>query len=151
MRRIRSALILVAVLAGGPASAFDPTAVDITGLPLRFQATEVVSCLGHQGYKPSLAPTLITANTLDGYLKVILSAESGVTEINYVFRGRGAGELAQIPASVLTRFGEPDQAEPPTWCRAVSSAGTCPDGKPSLTFLPASLTLILRAQADSGR
>ena len=150
MRRMRWTVILVGVLAGGPARAFDPTGVDIIGLRLGMQATEVVSCLGQQGYKPGLAPTLITANTMDGYLKVILSAGSGVTQINYVFRGRGAGELAQIPASVLARFGEPDQVEPPTWCRAVSSAGTCPDGKPSLTFLPASLTLILRAQANSG-
>ena len=149
MRRMRLTILLVAVVAGGPARAFDPTGVDIIGLRLGMQATEVVSCLGGQGYKPNLTPTAITANTLDGRLKVILSAERGVTEINYVFRGRGAGELAQIPESVLARFGEPDQTKPPTWCRAVSSAGTCPDGKPSLTFLPESLTLILRAQADT--
>lgn len=149
MRRMRWALLLGAVLAAGPVRAFDPIGVDIIGLRLGMQATEVVSCLTHQGYKPSVNSTVITADTLDGRLKVRLSAERGVTEIHYVFRGRGAGELAQIPESVLTRFGDPDQAKPPTWCRAATPDGTCPDGGPSLTFLPESLTLILRAQAAS--
>jgi hypothetical protein len=138
----------VAVLAAGPVRAFDPSGVDIIGLRLGMQATEVVSCLSHQGYKPTLTSTMITANTLDGRLKVILSAERGVTEINYLFRGRGAGELAQIPESVMTRFGNPDQAKPLRWCRAVAPDGACPDGEPSLTFFPESLTLILRGQAD---
>ena len=151
MRRMRWAILLAAALSAGPVHAFDPAGVDIIGLRLGMQAPEVVSCLGRQGYRPNLTPTMITANTLDGRLKVILSAERGVTEVRYVFRGHGAGELALIPESVRARFGNPDQAKPPTWCRALSSDGTCPVGEPSLTFLPESLTLILRGQADSGR
>ncbi|WP_428537184.1 hypothetical protein [Rhodopila sp.] len=150
MRRMRRAILLAAGLTAGPACAFDPAGVDIIGLRLGMQIPEVVSCLGRQGYKPNLTPTVITANTLDGRLKVMVSAERGVTEVRYVFRGHGAGELAFIPESVRARFGDPDQAKPPTWCRAVSPDGTCPDGEPSLTFLPETLTLILRAQADSG-
>lgn len=142
-------MALVALLAASPVQAFDPTGVDIIVLRLGMQPGEVVSWLGHQGYKPSLTSTAITADTRDGRLQVVLSAERGVTEIRYVFRGRGAGELTLIPESVRDRFGNPDQAKPPTWCRAVSPEGSCPNDEPSLTFLPASLTLILRAQADA--
>ena len=149
MRRMGWAIALAACLADGPVHAFDPTGVDIIGLRLGMQPGEVVSCLNHQGYKPTLAQGTITSDTRDGRLKVTLSAERGVIEIHYVFRGRGPGELVQIPASVLTRFGDPDQATPPTWCRAVSPQGICPGADPSLTFLPESLTLVLRGQADS--
>ncbi|WP_428490279.1 hypothetical protein [Rhodopila sp.] len=151
MRRMRWAILLAAALRAAPVHAFDPAGVDIIGLRLGMQAPEVIACLGRQGYKPNLTPTVITANTMDGRLQVILSAERGVTEVRYVFRGHGAGELALIPESVRARFGDPDQTKPPTWCRAVSSDGTCPGAEPSLTFLPESLTLILRGQADSGQ
>jgi hypothetical protein len=147
MRRMGWAMALVALLAASPVQAFDPSGVDIIGLRLGMQAGEVASCLGHQGYKPTLTATAITADTRDGRLMVVLSAERGATEIRYVFRGRAAGESTQIPESVLNRFGEPDQAEPPTWCRAVSPERTCPSTQPTLTFLPGSLTLILRGQA----
>jgi hypothetical protein len=113
--------------------------------------SEVVAELAHQGYAVRHTPKAITANTKDGRLQVVLSAEQVVTEIGYVFYDHGAGAPAKIQEAILTRFGDPDQATPPTWCRAVGRDGVCPVDQASLTFLPAVLTLRLTAGHNEGR
>lgn len=106
---------------------------------------DVVARLAHQGYAASLTPDAITANTMDGRLQIALSAERGVTEISYAFYGRGAGAPAKIHEAILIRFGDPDQATPPTRCRAVGQDGICPRDQALLTFLPDPLTPRLTA------
>jgi hypothetical protein len=149
MRRMAWTTAIAALLAASPVRAFEPAGIDIIGLRLGMQENEVVATLARQGYVASRTPAAITANTLDGRLQVTLSTQRGVTEINYAFRGYGAGEREKILEAMLTRFGEPDQAMPPTWCQAVSPAGNCPQVEASLTFLAGSLTLILREHAGA--
>ena len=122
---------------------------DIIGLRLGMSEADVVARLAHQGYVVSSTLEAITANTMDGRLRIVLSAERGVTEISYAFYGRGAGAPAKIREAIIIRFGDPDQANPPTWCRAVGQDGICPRDQASLTFLPDPLTL--RLTAGQGR
>jgi hypothetical protein len=151
MARIASAIAIAAFFAAAPAQAFDAAGADILGLRLGMSESDVVATLAHQGYAADPAPRAITANTKDGRLRVVLSAEHDATDITYVLYDRGAGAPARIRESILSRFGDPDQAVPPTWCRAVGRNGICPADQASLTFLPASLTLRLTAAQDEGR
>jgi hypothetical protein len=146
VRRIASATAIAALLTAAPAQGFDAAHVDIIGLQLGMQEPEIIDRLTHQGYTFSRIKDAIAASTRDGRLQITLSDEHGVTEITYVFSGRGPGDPAKIRESVLIRFGDPDQAKPPTWCRAVRSDGICPPDQARLTFLPEVLTLSLRAE-----
>ena len=150
MARIASALVFAAFLAAGPAHAYEAARADIIGLRLGMSESEVVAELAHQGYAAHHTPQAITADTKDGRLQVVLSAAQGVTEISYVLYNRGAGAPGKIREAILSRFGDPNQATPPTWCRAVGRDGVCPPDQASLTFLPASLTLRLTAGQDEG-
>ncbi len=91
------------------------------------------------------SPGAVAATTKDGVLHITLGAPGGVTAISYAFLGRGAGEPEKIQQSILIRFGDPDQARPATWCRGVGPDGICPRNQATLTYLPESLTLILRS------
>jgi hypothetical protein len=151
MARVASAIVFAAILAAEPTHAFEAAGADIIGLRLGMPESQVVAVLAHQGYAAHPAPRAITANTKDGRLQVVLSAERDVTEITYVLYDRGAGAPEKIRESILSRFGDPNQITPPTWCRAVGRNGICPVDQASLTFLPASLTLRLTAGRDEGR
>jgi hypothetical protein len=145
MRRVASAIAIAAFLAAGPSNAFEATGADIIGLRLGMSESDVVTELAYQGYAVSRVPGVISCDTKDGRLRVVLSAEHGVMEIIYVFYGRGVGGPSKIREAVLTRFGDPDQATPPTWCRAVGRDGLCPADQATLTFLSDSLTIRLTA------
>ncbi len=73
-----------------------------------------------------------------------LTEDQAVRQIRYSFTGNGAGEPEKIQAAVLDRFGPPDQARPMEWCRTPGPDEKCPDDDASLTFLPETLTLLLR-------
>lgn len=141
------ALAIATLSMAGPARAIDPNGADILGLRLGMSASEVVDRLAHQGYPAILSPDAIKAKTLDGRLEALMSSEYGVTQITYVFSGRGGGIAAKISEAVLVRFGDPYQATPPAWCLGAGHSGMCSDDQASLTFLPDKLTLILRANA----
>lgn len=143
------AIAAAAFLAAGSAFGFDPVSVEIVGLHLGMQETEVVSRLKGQGYTLSQAGEAITAKTLDGALLITLSADRAVSEIRYAFGGRGVGGPAKVREAVLTHFGDPSQASPPTWCRTVGRDGICPADQAILTFYPDSLTLLLRVEAEA--
>jgi hypothetical protein len=145
MRRVASAIAIAAFLAAGPVHAFEAAGTDIIGLRLGMSESEVITELAYQGYTVNRAPGVITCDTKDGRLRVVLSADHGVTQIIYVFYGRGVGGPVKIREAVQTRFGDPDQAKPPTWCRAVGRDGLCPANQATLTFLPDSLTIRLTA------
>jgi hypothetical protein len=145
MRRVAAAIAIATFLTAGPTLAFEAAGADIIGLRLGMSESDVVARLAHQGYAVISTPETITANTMDGRLQIVLSADRGVTEISYAFYGRGAGAPAKIHEAIIIRFGDPNQATPPTWCRAVGSDGTCPREQASLTFLPDPLTLRLTA------
>lgn len=148
MRRTILAMAAMAALAATPARCFDALGADIIGLRLGMAEPEAIERLTRQGYSVTRAPGTIVANTMDGRLTAAISAERGVTDIRYVFHGRGAGAPAKIREAVLIRFGDPDQAAPPAWCRSVGQDGTCPANEASLTFLPDSLTLRLTEGAN---
>jgi hypothetical protein len=150
VRRIAAAAAIAAFLATGSASAIDATSVDIIGLRLGMQEPEIVAQLAHQGYKISHTPGAIAATTKDGQLQIALTPQRGVTEIRYVFNGYAVGESEMLHQAILTRFGNPNQATPPTWCRSVGANGICPGNQPSLRFLPDSLTLLLRSETSGG-
>jgi hypothetical protein len=141
-------MVVAALLAPDPVRAFDATGVDIIGLRLGMQENEVASRLAQQGYTIKTTPGAIVASTRDGHLQIALTADRGVTEIRYVFNGHDLHASAQIMDGILTRFGDPAQAKPPTWCRRVGQDGICPADQASLTFLEESLTLLLRTDAD---
>ncbi len=147
MRRIALAAAMAALLAAGPVRAFDASGADIIGLRLGMPETEVLARLGRQGYVPKQTPGAIEASTLDGRLQIVLSADRGVTEIRYIITGRRRGDPVEVQASIIFRFGAPNQASPPGWCRAVGRDGMCPPDQASLTYLPETLTMLLRAQA----
>jgi hypothetical protein len=137
-------------LATSPIHAFEAAGADIIGLRLGMSGSDVVARLALQGYAAHGTPEAITAVTKDGRLQVVMSAEQGVTEIIYVFYERGVGGSDKIRESIMTRFGDPDQVTPPTWCRAVGRDGICPGNQASLTFLPDSLALRLAAGQSQG-
>jgi hypothetical protein len=145
MRRVASAIAIVAFLAAWPAYAIEAAGAEIIGLRLGMSESEVVAVLAHQGYTANCTADAITATTLDGRLRVTVSGERGVTEISYAFYERGAGAPTKLGDALMSRYGEPNQANPPAWCRAVGRDGICPGSQASLTFLPASLTLRLTA------
>jgi len=144
MRRKIPAMAMAALLASSPSRAFDATGADIIGLHLGMPEAEVVASLAHQGYEMTRTPDSIAAKTMDGRVLVTWSAERGVTRIHYSLWGRTSAP-AKIQEAILDRFGNPDQAKPMTWCRAIGQDGLCPTDQASLTFLPESLTLLLTA------
>jgi hypothetical protein len=148
MRCIASALALAAVLAAGPGHAFDAAGVDIIGLHLGMREAEVVARLVHQGYAPKRTQGVITASTMDGLLQIAVSAEDCVFAISYVFDQHDPAATKRIREAVLTRYGDPDQGTPPTWCREVGQDGICPRNQATLTFVAEPLSLLLRAAAD---
>jgi hypothetical protein len=150
MRRTAAATAIAMFLATSPIRAFEAAGADIIGLRLGMSGSDVVARLALQGYAAHGTPEAITAVTKDGRLQVVMSAEQGVTEIIYMFYERGVGGSDKIRESILTRFGDPDQATPPTWCRAVGRDGICPGSQASLTFLPDSLALRLAAGQSQG-
>jgi hypothetical protein len=143
MRRITSAIAIAALLTIGPIHAFEAAGADILGLRLGMSGSDVIARLALQGYTAHGTPEAITAVTRDGQLRAVLSPDQGVTEITYVFYARGMGGPDKIQDSIMTRFGDPNQAKPPAWCRAVGQDGICPPDQASLTFLSDSLTLRL--------
>ncbi len=148
MRQMILVLAAMATLAATPARSFDPAGADIIGLRLGMTEPDVAGQLTRQGFAVTRAPGSIAANTMDGHLTASISPERGVTDIRYVFFGRGAGAPAKIREAIMVRFGDPDQADPPAWCREKSQDGTCPATDALLSFLPGSLTLRLTAAAD---
>ena len=147
-RMLVLATTIAVLFAAGPAGALDATGIDIIGLRLGMQEAEVLAQLGQQGYAMSRTTDLIAGNTRDGRLQVTLSNKRGVTEIRYSFHGSSMDEPAKINEAIFSRFGVPDQTGPLMWCKAVGQDRICPSNQPSLTFLPESLTLLLRARAD---
>ena len=148
MRRTILTMAAMAALAATPALSFDPAGADIIGLRLGMTEPEVADRLMSQGFTVTRAPGAVMANTMDGRLTAAITPERGVTDIRYVFHGRGAGAPAKIREAIMIRFGDPDQATPPTWCRSVGPDNTCPANEASLTFWPDSLTLRLTEGAD---
>jgi hypothetical protein len=144
MRGMALVLLSMAVLATTPACAFDATGADIIGLRLGMPEVDLVAGLKRQGFLVRQDKGTLTATTRDGQITVQFAGDLGAQEIRYVFTGRLAGEPEKIRASVIDRFGAPDQAKPMTWCRAVGHDGLCPDDHASLTFKPESVTLLLR-------
>lgn len=145
MRSLAVVVTLVVVLAATAGQAFDPAGVDIIGLRLGMPEAEIVTTLQRQGFAVAHDHGALTARTRDGQLSIDLSEAQAVRLIRYTFSGNGVGEALKIRTSVLDRFGRPDQADPMVWCRAVGRNGVCPEDQASLTFLPATLTLVLRA------
>ena len=145
MRRLALTIAIAIFLAAGAARAFEASGADIIGLRLGMSEADVVAGLAEQGYTAARGPDAITTTTRDGRLQVVLSPERGVTEITYVFFWRGAGAPIKIHDSIVVRFGNPDQATPPTWCRAVGKDGICPANQASMTYLQDALTLRLTA------
>jgi hypothetical protein len=141
MRRI--AIAMAALLAAHPADAFDPAGIDILGLRLGMPETAIVATLRHQGFATIRSGDAISAVTKDGHLRIVLSAQDGATQIGYVFDSRDSGAAETILDAVLTRFGEPTQTTPMTWCQTIGHSGVCPRGQAALTFLPESRTLLL--------
>jgi len=151
MRRTASAIAIAVFFAAGPVHAFEAAGADIIGLRLGMSESDVAAELTNQGYAMSRVHGVISSETKDGRLRVVVSADRGVTEIIYVFYGRGVGGPARVREAISTRFGDPNQATPPTWCRAAGRDGVCPADQATLTFLPDSLTMRLRAGHVSGR
>jgi hypothetical protein len=151
MRRAVSAIAIAIFLTAGPIRAFEAAGADIIGLRLGMSESEVVDGLAQQGYAVDSSGEAISATTKDGRLQVALSPGRVVTAISYAFFWRGAGAPTKIHDSILVRFGNPDQVNPPTWCRAVGHDGICPGNQASLTFLQDSLTLRLSAGQDESR
>ena len=145
MPPLTSTIAIATFLAAGSAGAFEPAGADIIGLRLGMPEAGVVAGLTEQGYIAAQGPEAITTTTKDGRLEVVMSAERGVTEITYVFFGRGTGAPIKIHDSIVLRFGNPDQAAPPTWCRAVGKDGICLANQASMTYLQDALTLRLTA------
>jgi hypothetical protein len=130
--------------------AFDAAEADIIGLHLGMSDTEVMAALRVQGYAVTHDHGALLARTLDGQLAVDIGPNHAANEIRYTLRGYGMGEGEKIRASVLDRFGPPNQSKPMGWCRVPRGDGTCPVGAPSLTFHPDTLTLVLRAGTPGG-
>jgi hypothetical protein len=151
MRRVASAIAIAAFLAAGPVHAFEAAGADIIGLRLGMSESDVAAELASQGYAMNLSQGVVSSETKDGRLRVMLSSQRKVVEIVYVFYGRGVGGPARVRDAITTRFGDPNQATPPTWCRAVGRDGVCPAGQATLTFLPDSLTMRLMVAQDRAR
>jgi hypothetical protein len=148
MRRVASAIGLAAFFAAGPVHAFEAAGADIIGLRLGMSESDVAAELASQGYAMTLTQGTISSETKDGRLRVVLSPQRSVIEIIYAFYGRGVGGPARVKEAITTRFGDPTQATPPTWCRSVGRDGRCPTDQATLTFLPDSLTMRLIAAHD---
>lgn len=160
------ALLIMSTTIVGHAS--DSRTLDILGLRLGMVEPQVDALLLHQGVPASRitrtvkacrphpgCDVTITAPTLDGELTISLipderEASLMVAQINYTLSGTRTGEHEMIQSSVLQRFGMPDQANPMTWCHSVTASGSCRPDHPSLSFLPESLTLILKAGTRDG-
>jgi hypothetical protein len=149
MRAVALAAMAI-LLAGTPSFAFDAAQVDIIGLHLGMADTAVTAALRVQGYTVTHDHGALLAKTLDGQLAVDIGPDHAAHEIRYTLRGAGVGEGDKIQASVIDRFGPPNQSKPMGWCRAIKRDGMCPPGAPSLTFRPETLTLLLRASAPDG-
>ena len=144
MKRSIPALTMALLLVVAPAGAFDAQGADIIGLRLGIPRAEATAILRRQGFSVTPNDDSLTARTRDGDLTIDLK-DGRVREIRYVFNARGAGEPDRIPASVLDRFGQPNQSEPMTWCQVGARGGKCLDGAAALIFVPETLTLVLRA------
>jgi hypothetical protein len=155
MRPLVSAITMAALLAAAPAHAFDATGADILGLRLGMSETDVAARLTRQGFPMTRLPDgcsdggrcLVTAKavTKDGELHIAFAAEMGATLVRYVFLGHGAAGLERLMAAMIDRFGRPDQQKPMAWCRAVATDGSCPNQQASLSFVPETLTVTLKA------
>ncbi|WP_428487256.1 hypothetical protein [Rhodopila sp.] len=159
---------MLIVAAATTCHALNPANLDIVGLRLGMAEPQVDALLLRQGIPISrinrsvercrssqACDVMITASTKDGTLtislnKINIEADPTVGRIAYVLRGHAAGEAKIIEASVLERFGQPDQAVPMTWCQNPSANQICSAGQPSLRFVPESLTLILKSGAAEG-
>lgn len=138
------ALTMALLLVAAPAGAFDAQGADIIGLRLGIPRAEATAILRQQGFSVTPNDNSLRAQTRDGDLTIEME-DGQVREIRYVFKARGAGEPDSIPASVLDRFGPPNQSKPMVWCQVGARGGKCLDGAAVLIFLPETLTLILRA------
>jgi hypothetical protein len=112
MRRVASAIAIAAFLAAGPVHAFEAAGADIIGLRLGMSESDVAAELASQGYAMNLSQGVISSETKDGRLRVMLSSQRKVVEIVYVFYGRGVGGPARVRDAITTRFGDPNQATP---------------------------------------
>ena len=147
MRRIALAMALALVGTPGPASAFDPLGAELIGLRLGMSEAEVKNSLLRQGFATTTAADGINAQTKDGRIFVALSQSHRAIRIRYVFNNREPGQPDHIWESIRTRFGDPDQNQPRTWCLAVDSDGRCPSNQALLIYLPDVLTLSLTMPA----
>lgn len=138
------ALTMALLLVAAPAGAFDAQGADIIGLRLGIPRAEATAILRQQGFPVTPNGDALAARTRDGDLTIDLK-DGRVREIRYVFNARGAGEPDRIPASVLDRFGPPNQSKPMAWCQVGAREGKCLDGAATLIFVPETLTLVLRA------
>jgi hypothetical protein len=159
MRQTATAVTLTILLAAAPGHAFDAAGADVLGLRLGMAEPEIAERLTRQGFSVTRLAgpcsdrdtclVTIKTNTRDGELRIIVSGGTGTQQVQYHFVGRGAGEPEKIKAAMTDRFGRPDQPMPMTWCRTAAADGACPRQQASLTFLPETLTVTLKA-GDSG-
>jgi hypothetical protein len=155
MRQTATAVTLTILLAAAPGHAFDAAGADVLGLRLGMAETEIAERLARQGFPmtrlaepcPDRDTCLVTikANTRDGELRIIVSGGTGMQQVQYHLIGHGAGEPEKIKAAMTDHFGRPDQQTPMTWCHMAAADGACPRQQASLTFLPETLTVTLKA------
>ena len=141
------AMALALVSTPGPASAFDPLGAELIGLRLGMSEADVKNSLLRQGFATTTAADGINAQTKDGRIFVALSQSHRAIRIRYVFNNREPGQPDHIWESIRTRFGDPDQNQPRTWCLAVDRDGRCPSNQALLIYLPDVLTLSLTMPA----
>jgi hypothetical protein len=155
MRNIAPAMMMAALFAAAPGHAFDASGADVLGLRLGMAETEIVDRLARQGVPVTrlidpcedhdTCVSTLKASTRDGQLTISVSAGTGMKQVQYMFRGRAMDEPATIKAAMSERFGRPDQQTPMRWCRTVAADGACLRQQATLTFLPETLTMILKA------
>ncbi len=156
------------VCCSAPSHALDPASADILDLRLGMDEQQVAAVLARQGIPPNRivrkagecagdqrCASIITITTADGTMTISLGTigpgqpapnddpSAAVSKITYAFRGWGADEPRAIAESVLERFGQPNQAEPMTWCHHPGADHHCPSQEPTLRFAPDKLILVL--------
>jgi hypothetical protein len=144
MRTAAPIAAILVLLAPASGHAFDATQADIIGLRLGMTDTDVTAAMQRQGFAVTYDRSAIAARTKDGRLTVDFTDDRVVRQIRYTLDAKGAAATESIRASVLDRFGPPDQAQPMGWCRTPGRDGMCPQTAAALTFQADTHTLMLR-------
>jgi hypothetical protein len=148
MEALRPVLAIAILLIGLPAYAFDASRADIIGLRLGMSDDEVVAALQRQGFALNRAHGSMVSTTKDGQLIIDQVDGFGVSQIRYTFKRNSPAVAEVLEASVIDHFGQPQRLKPMTWCQTRERDGLCRPDAASLTYLPETLTLILRAGAS---